>query len=429
MRKLIVVMVLLVLVLSAFGPGLAAAKNPDLPIEMTGDLGGAAYIIQVPGNWNGTLLVYAHGYAPDGEAEPEPAFLVADELLARGYALAASGYRGTGFNLLDAIKDTKKLVQHFRRTVGKPERTVLYGNSMGGSLTIQSMEKYPGTYDAGIPLCAPASGITRNTSTRFSFALAYDAAFGWDESWGAINDVRDDIDFYADVLFPKTIYELGLSYMPGYPFNKPLWEFARLVSDLPAGGFYEYSGPVDMPPGAVALTFFMTRTRADIEMKAGGIVSGNEGYVYGLTAAERAYLLGLDPAMDIDGMLASMNAQTGYRTDPWAQAYLNRVDEARGQIHSPVLMVHNIDDPVTPVEGTTHYARLVAGKGNQALLTRVYSELDGHCNFTEAQLLTFFDAMDAWLDTGVAPTAASFAGTPDLTVNFEPGPWPQPPAD
>ena len=141
-----------------------------------------------------------------------PAFLVGDELLARGYALAASGYRGTGYNLLEGIKDTELLVQHFAETVGTPDRTVLYGISMGGSLTIQSMEKYPDTYDAGIPLCSGASGITRKIAQRFTFALAYDAAFGWPRSWGPINDVRDNINF-NQVLYPKTINELG---MPGH---------------------------------------------------------------------------------------------------------------------------------------------------------------------------------------------------------------------
>ena len=109
----------------------------------------------------------------------------------------------------------------------------------------------------------------------------------------------------------------------------------------------------------------MTRTRADIEMAAGGIVSGNEGYVYSLTEAEIAYLLDLDPTMDIDGMLAAMNAQTGYTTDPWAQSYLNRVGEARGQIQGPVLMVHNIEDPTLTGGGHHPLRRPGGGRGKR----------------------------------------------------------------
>ena len=32
------------------------------PVDESGEINGAPYRIRVPANWNGTLLVYAHGY-------------------------------------------------------------------------------------------------------------------------------------------------------------------------------------------------------------------------------------------------------------------------------------------------------------------------------------------------------------------------------
>ena len=32
------------------------------PLDLSGSLNGAPYRIRVPANWNGTLLVFAHGY-------------------------------------------------------------------------------------------------------------------------------------------------------------------------------------------------------------------------------------------------------------------------------------------------------------------------------------------------------------------------------
>ena len=32
------------------------------PLDLSGELNGAPYRIRVPANWNGTLLVFAHGY-------------------------------------------------------------------------------------------------------------------------------------------------------------------------------------------------------------------------------------------------------------------------------------------------------------------------------------------------------------------------------
>ena len=39
-----------------------AKPADDGPVELTGELHGAPYEIRVPAAWNGTLLVYAHGY-------------------------------------------------------------------------------------------------------------------------------------------------------------------------------------------------------------------------------------------------------------------------------------------------------------------------------------------------------------------------------
>ena len=68
-------------------------------------------------------------------------------------------------------------------------------------------------------------------------------------------------------------------------------------------------------------------------------------------------------------MLAEMNAMTDTAGDPWAMAYLRRYGEYSGRVHGPILMAHNIEDPITPVEGVTNYANLVASAGKQELLT------------------------------------------------------------
>ena len=431
MRKLKYILLLAVLLLPLFQQSeIAVAKNrPDLPVDLEGTLHGAPYRIRVPENWNGTLLVYAHGYSMEPVLDPEVAFLGDTALLEQGYALAASGYRGAGYNVAEAIMDTKHLTDFFKRAVGKPNYTVLYGVSMGGAITLKSMEKFPGTYDGGIPLCSVASDNLKHTATRFTFALAYDATFGWLDSWGAVEDVRDDIEFYGDVWFAKVHNEILYPFEPGYPANYARWEFIRLVSDLPAGGYYSYTGPVAMPPGVIALTYFMTASRAELEARAGGRISENVDYVYSLSDTERDYLMSLDPSLDLDGMLAQMNAMTGFEADPWAEAYIRRYGEYRGRIHGPVLMAHNVEDPVTPVEGTTEYASLVNAAHREELLTRVYTDLPGHCNFTEEQVLALFAAMDNWLETGETPTPDAFPEALNFVHDFEPGPWPQPPSD
>jgi hypothetical protein len=62
----------------------------------TGNINGAAHLIEVPADWNGTLLLYSHGYVPP--SLPNPATDVGNPatgayLLAHVYALAGSSYQ------------------------------------------------------------------------------------------------------------------------------------------------------------------------------------------------------------------------------------------------------------------------------------------------------------------------------------------------
>ena len=67
------IVVLLVTLVLPTSVGLAKGK-PEFPLEMSGEIKGAPYIIRVPENWNGTLLVYAPGYSAEGGAAPDAAF-------------------------------------------------------------------------------------------------------------------------------------------------------------------------------------------------------------------------------------------------------------------------------------------------------------------------------------------------------------------
>src|SRR5277367_1797971 len=79
----------LIAVLFAVICGSAAAQQ-----HITGTLpDGATYVIDVPAVWNGTLLLYSHGYVTPGSSNPaedvgDP--LTGGYMLATGYALAGS---------------------------------------------------------------------------------------------------------------------------------------------------------------------------------------------------------------------------------------------------------------------------------------------------------------------------------------------------
>src|SRR4051812_45926164 len=82
-----------------------AAAEPAPPTRYAGTLpDGATWIADVPADWNGTILLYSHGYIP-GPANPprdSPNQPTADALLDRGYALAGSSYSRPGWALATA---------------------------------------------------------------------------------------------------------------------------------------------------------------------------------------------------------------------------------------------------------------------------------------------------------------------------------------
>ena len=117
---------------------------------------GAKYLIQVPSKWNGTLVLYSHGYVLPGSSNPaedvgDP--LTGAYLLANGYALGGSSYATTGWAFQQAIPDQIRVLDTFKTLVGAPSRTIAWGHSLGGMVTAGLVQLYPQRFDAALPMC------------------------------------------------------------------------------------------------------------------------------------------------------------------------------------------------------------------------------------------------------------------------------------
>ncbi|HYU02876.1 MAG TPA: hypothetical protein VEL02_03430, partial [Jatrophihabitantaceae bacterium] len=139
--------------------------------QCTGDIDGAAYSIKVPTQWNGTLLLYSHGYRfavpapPDFETPSTNAQVsstdsdgtgsdpLSQQLLHAGYALAGSAYKSNGWAVADGVKAGQDLHDKFIQLVGKPQRTYVWGDSLGGLITEVLAEKDPQWVDGAAPMC------------------------------------------------------------------------------------------------------------------------------------------------------------------------------------------------------------------------------------------------------------------------------------
>ena len=223
---------LLVAFLTLFGFGQTADAQPRVgkPANLAGSIAGAPYRIAVPANWNGTLLVYAHGYRDKADhpgevdnrnADIAPSAALEPVFLAQGYALSGSAYKDNGWAVQEGVDDLKNLVNLFRHRVGRPDRVILWGFSMGTVISFKSIEQNEGFYDGALCGCAVGGGAPASWDAAGDLMLAYDTVFGMPSAWGTPGDMRDDIDFETEVA-AKLAPELNVTA------NFPKFEFLRL---------------------------------------------------------------------------------------------------------------------------------------------------------------------------------------------------------
>jgi len=125
-----------------------------------GELDGAAFALARPAQWNGRVLLLAHGFRP----EDRP--LVADlsiehaayrRLLDAGWIVAKTSYRRNGVIIRDAIADLDALREYIAQTSGAPERVILEGDSMGGLIVTLIAESGDPHYSGAVAVGAALS--------------------------------------------------------------------------------------------------------------------------------------------------------------------------------------------------------------------------------------------------------------------------------
>ncbi|GGW28030.1 tannase/feruloyl esterase family alpha/beta hydrolase [Streptomyces griseoloalbus] len=123
----------------------------------------AQFVIRLPDRWNGGLVVTG---APGNRKQYATDKAISDQVLARGYAYAATDKGNSGVDFYrdgkrpgDAIAEwhtrTTQLTRAAQRAVAQryghaPRRTYMTGVSNGGYLTRWQLERHPGLYDGGV---------------------------------------------------------------------------------------------------------------------------------------------------------------------------------------------------------------------------------------------------------------------------------------
>ncbi|MCK4538193.1 MAG: alpha/beta hydrolase [Candidatus Krumholzibacteria bacterium] len=353
------IILIMVLILTS-GINAYAAEAVDIQDE----LDGVPYRIQIPGNWNKGLVMYAHGYKMPGRPWSPMSDNIGQVFIDRGFALAQSGYSRQGWALEQAVGETESLRKYFQKQYGRADSTFITGHSMGGLITLATIEIYPEAYDGAMPMCGPLAPAMFFFKDRiFDMVVSFEAIFG-------DNIPVEYQPLMEAAILPRAAVQQALDARPGMATKYALhWGIKE--KDV---------------AGTIAMNQFLLK---ELEERAGGNPFDNRGTIY----------MGFG---QIDGLNDKV---LRYDADPGAVDYIRKHYTATGEIEDPVLALHTSYDSGVPTCVPCYYAKMSALKDNADLFVQLYVEAEGHCNFTAGQTGKVFDMLRGWVATGQKPEA------------------------
>jgi hypothetical protein len=397
----------------------AGAVSTTTSTQYTGSTSdGGTWIADVPSPWNGTLLLYSHGFGPPVAADaPDPATKTA--LLNRGYALAGSSYDPNGpfWALGSALRDQFETLQAVKQTVlpSAPNEVLAFGTSMGGLISALEDENSNGRLDGALTTCGLVGGGIKlnNYQLDQEYAMARLLAPGQPIKLVRFNNPGEAISSATQLSLlaqtaqttPQGRARLALSMAFG---NVATWDASHPtpppVNDYGLQEQEQYSVEFTPPVGFNALTF-VEFGRADIERASGGNGSWTAGVDFARLLDGSPYLpqvqaLYREAGLDLKSDVADLTANANIQADANAIEWLRQTSVPTGELQVPELNLHTISDQLIPVQQETAYAEFVRKAGESSLLRQAFVQRVGHCNFTPAELVAGVQAVQHRVQTG-----------------------------
>ena len=374
---------------------------------------GATYIIQVPDNWNGTLVLYSHGYVEPGGANPatdvgDP--ITGNYLLSNGYALGGSSYATTGWAIQQALPDQIEVLNTFRNLVGKPSRTIAWGHSLGGIITAGLVQRYPHRFDAAMPMCGVVAGSVGTWNAALDSAFVFYTLLAQGSGVQLVDITNPSKNLInAEIALgdaqntaqgqARIALSAALADVPGW-FDPLSPEPDRRDYVDREANQYSWLSEVDFP--------FAFDFRAELEGRAGGNVSWNTGVNYRKkleASVDYDEVKGLYRAagLSLNDDLQMLQEATRIDVNGPSLEYLKRNLIFNGDIKIPVLTLHTKGDGLVGVEEESAYKNVVDEAGKAEFLRQLFVHRAGHCEFTPAETVVAFEALISRLDSGKWP--------------------------
>ena len=332
----------------ASGPS-AESRNALIPAvqEVLGETGeGALYAMYVPEAWNGSLVLYAHGYNSSDEPltlDDENLAEIRNGLNELGYAVAYSSWSENGWAVLDGIQRTHQLVGLFTARFETPARVYLIGRSLGSLVVTSLAETHPEQYDGVLPVCAFLGG---------------GQAFA---------------DYISNIRLLFNLYYPGM--LPGDPLGSPPLGAGTMLGLAKTAMKADIAGAGHIADAMVVIGMPVP------------VVPGQPATLIGSILTALGYFLA-----GRDALVARTHGQ-----------FIQRAYQPTGRLRMPMVALENAFDPVAAGFHRDRYEQLLGETGAADLFARITLPSYDHCPDTAGPTISAFQELVTWVETGIRP--------------------------
>lgn len=364
----------------------------------------AQWIAQVPADFNGTVILYSHGFGPL-TAQDAPSAGSAAALLAQGYALVGSSYDvdGSWWALNTAASDQFNTLSAFVKASGlRPRQTLAVGTSMGGLINTLIDQESHGRVQGAVTFCGlVAGGVDLNNfqlNAEYAMTRLLPGASGVQirdyasmaDGSAAGGELTDAVTAAQSTAVGRARIAIAAALL-----NESDWTTG---DSAPAPNDYlgqEVQEEEMLTSGQLP---FIESGRYMISLAEGGDSGYNIGVDYGALIRNSPYYAQIKAlykaaGLNLDADIANLDRHETYAPEGNSLARTQATSVNTGHLDVPELDVHTVTDQLAPVQFEGTYAQRVAEEGDANLLRQVYVKAVGHCNFTDADMVAAIDSM------------------------------------
>jgi hypothetical protein len=388
--------------------GLTASPAAAVSGQFMGTLpDGTAWRAVVPDDWNGTMLLYSHGYQPSFAGPRAPATVAPNPateqlLLEQGYALVGSTYEATGWAVPTAPGDQLESLDAALDQIGEqPDHVLAYGTSMGGLVTGILAESAGDVIAGAMPTCGLMEGGVDLNNYQLDGSHAINELLAPDQ----------DIQIEGYATLPAAFATAGaltraVDAGQSTPEGRARVALAAALFHLPGTETRDAALWQGSMYTLLKQTLgFVTPGRYDIEAATGGNATWNVGVDYQRLfqqSEDRQKVAELYRAagLDLKADLALLTDTADIAPDAGSVETLNASSGLTGDLQVPVLTMHTDVDILAPVQVEQEYSEDVRSQGDSALLRQTFVDRDGHCAFTPAEIAAGISVLEDRVTSG-----------------------------